>query len=86
MTCYGAALVDQGLGIALKIEDGAARAVSPAVVAALRQLDALSEAGIEALGDHARPVVHNYRGEIVGEARTDFPLHSDKSKRTASER
>jgi L-asparaginase II len=73
--CYGAALVEQGIGIAVKIEDGGARAVSPVVVAALRQLGALDEREVEALGEHARPAVRNYRGEITGEASTVFTLH-----------
>jgi L-asparaginase II len=73
--CYGAAIVEQGLGIALKIEDGGSRAAPPAVVEALRQLGALDEAAVEALGEHARPIVRNYRGEIVGEGCAVFSLH-----------
>jgi L-asparaginase II len=73
--CYGAAIVDQGIGIALKIEDGGARAVPPAVVQTLRQLGVLDEHEVDALGEHARPVVRNYRGEIVGEGCAEFPLH-----------
>jgi L-asparaginase II len=64
-----------GLGIALKIEDGAARGAPPAVVEALRQLGALDEREIEALGEHARPMVRNYRGETVGEGCPEFALH-----------
>ncbi len=74
--CYGAALMEQGLGIAVKIEDGGARAIPPAVVEVLRQLGALDEAQVDALGEHARPIVHNYRGEIVGEAYADFRFQS----------
>jgi L-asparaginase II len=74
--CYGVALAEQGLGLALKIEDGGARAAPAAVAAALRRLDALSDDEIDRLGEHARPIVHNYRGEIVGEARADFSLQS----------
>ncbi len=75
--CFGAALVEQGLGFALKIEDGGARAVPPAVAEVLRQLDAVDDAQLEALGEHARPIVHNYRGEIVGQGWSDFRLHSE---------
>jgi len=73
--CYGVGLLDQGLGIALKIDDGGGRAVSPAIVAALVQLGALDAAQVDALAEHARPVVRNYRSEIVGEARAEFTLH-----------
>jgi L-asparaginase II len=73
--CYAAAIVDQGIGIALKIEDGGARAAPPAVVETLRQLGALAEPDVDALGEHARPIVRNYRGEIVGEGCVDFSLH-----------
>jgi L-asparaginase II len=72
---YGAAIVDQGLGIALKIEDGGARAVAPAVVEALRQLGALNDQDADALGEHARPIVRNYRSEIVGEGCAHFRIH-----------
>jgi L-asparaginase II len=84
--CYGATLVEQGLGLAMKIEDGGARAVPPAVASALRQLDVLTEAECEALEAHARPVVHNYRGEIVGEVQAAFQLHSGASLSAAGER
>ena len=51
-----------GLGIALKVEDGAFRAIRPAVAAFLRAL------GIDTgeLGDVA---IDNSRGEVVGEVR-----------------
>jgi L-asparaginase II len=72
--CYGAALLDRGWGLALKIEDGNARAVAIAVAEALRQIDALTASEVEALASHARPLVANYRGEIVGEAVPVFEL------------
>lgn len=72
--CYGAAIVDRGLGVALKVEDGGARAVPPAVAEVLRQLGALGDPEIDALGEHARPLVRNFHGEIVGEGRAVFSL------------
>jgi L-asparaginase II len=71
----GLGLVDRGWGMAVKIEDGNARAVPVAVVEALRQIDALSEAEADALASHARPPVRNYRDEIVGEAAPRFTLN-----------
>ncbi len=56
--------------------DGAA---PPAVASALRQLGALSDLELDALGAHALPIVHNHRDEIGGEGRADFPLNSGKA-------
>lgn len=72
--CHGIALLDRGWALAVKIEDGAARAAPLAVVEALRQLDALAESQLDALSTHANPVIRNYRGEIVGEGRPLFEL------------
>ncbi|HEY3118885.1 MAG TPA: asparaginase [Chloroflexota bacterium] len=72
--CHGAALLDRGLGIALKIEDGGARAAPLALIETLRQLDALADADLESLSSYARPAVRNYRGEIVGEGKPLFTL------------
>jgi L-asparaginase II len=72
--CQGVSILDRGWGIAVKIEDGGARAVAVAVLETLRQLDALTGAELEPLNDFARPPVRNYRDEIVGEARPVFEL------------
>ncbi|MPZ12933.1 MAG: hypothetical protein GEU73_00640 [Chloroflexi bacterium] len=56
------------------MEDVGARAAPAVVVETLRQLGLLSGAQAEALADHARPLVRNYRGEIVGEGRPMFQL------------
>ncbi len=63
------ALVDQGIGIALKVEDGAARAQYPAVLAILDALGALPTEMPDALRDLAGRDVRNTRGEVVGETR-----------------
>ncbi|HET8654973.1 MAG TPA: asparaginase [Longimicrobiaceae bacterium] len=62
------------LGIALKVEDGARRAVAPAILSVLRQLDLISEDDLGALYHHAYPDVVNTRGEVVGQIRADFDL------------
>ncbi len=72
--CQGLALLDRGLGIALKVEDGGARAIAVAALEVLRQLDALSDLELDGLADQARPAVRNYRDEIVGDARPLFQL------------
>ena len=51
-----------GLGIALKVEDGAQRPIRPAIAVFLDRL------GFDA-GDLAHTPVENSRGEVVGELR-----------------
>jgi L-asparaginase II len=77
--CYGVALLDRGWGLAMKVEDGNARAVPIAVLEALHQLDALSESDVEALAHHGRPAVRNYRNEIVGEGKPLFTLERHRA-------
>jgi L-asparaginase II len=59
----------RGLGIAVKIEDGNARAMGPVLVEVLRQLGVAEPADVEALAVHARPQVLNTRGQVVGAIR-----------------
>ena len=60
------ALPDRGQGLALKCEDGASRAIGPAVVSVLESIGALRPAEIEALAEVARPVLRNAAGLEVG--------------------
>lgn len=62
------------LGVALKIEDGAGRAVAPAVLAVLRQLDLISEDDLGALWSHAYPDLINSCGDVVGQIRPNISL------------
>jgi L-asparaginase II len=64
----------RGLGIALKIEDGTARARHPAVVEVLAQLGLLSDKELGALKEYHNPVVKNHRKLEVGELRAVFDL------------
>lgn len=63
---YCAALLDRGLGIALKVEDGARRASEVALLEVLRQLGALEDEVLRGLKEYAAPTVLNTRGEEVG--------------------
>ncbi len=63
---YAVAWPERGLGIALKITDGAMRALGPAVIGLLRQLGALSDGESDSLKSYAQPPVKNHRGEVVG--------------------
>ena len=62
------------LGIAVKVEDGAMRAVPPAILGVLRELDLISEDDFGALHSFAYAELRNTRGEAVGEVRPAISL------------
>jgi L-asparaginase II len=64
LQCLG--LPERSLGIAIKCEDGAARAVGPATVALLEWMGAISPSEVAALEPKRRPVLHNHAGLEVG--------------------
>src|SRR5262249_138375 len=64
----------RGLGVAVKIEDGAKRALMPTVIETLSQLHILAELEQAALIEYHRPQVTNHRRLSVGEVRTAFDL------------
>jgi L-asparaginase II len=72
---YCAGVPAMGLGIALKIEDGAKRASEPALLAALHAVGALSTTELDTLREFSQPAVLNTRGEVVGEVRARLALH-----------
>jgi L-asparaginase II len=61
------ALLDLGLGLALKVVDGSRRAAPPATLAILAALRALDPAARRALRPHAVVPVKNVAGGVVGE-------------------
>ena len=65
-----AAIPERGLGIALKVADGSARARPTALLAILDHLGALSQIEIDELRVHRTPQVINSQGLIVGEIRS----------------
>jgi L-asparaginase II len=64
------------LGIAVKVEDGAVRALAPAILGVLRELDLISEDDFGALHSFAYPEVLNTRGEVVGQLRPAIRLQT----------
>jgi L-asparaginase II len=68
-----AAVLASGLGIAVKVSDGGERATGPALIAALLQVDALTEAQLADLADHAEPAVTG-GGRAVGRVTADVRL------------
>jgi len=64
-----------GLGFALKIEDGDdRRARPPAVIDALRQLGVLSQDHLKNLEKYSPTIITNRQGRRVGEVRASFTL------------
>jgi L-asparaginase II len=61
------ALLDAGLGVALKVIDGSRRAAAPATLSVLDALHALEPAARTALRQHAVVPVKNVAGRVVGE-------------------
>ena len=66
---YCACLPEFGLGIALKIDDGAGRAAEVAIAALLDHVGALDDTVRKALADKIRPMVKSRRGLEAGEIR-----------------
>ena len=64
-----AALPQRGLGIALKIDDGAGRAADVAMGAVLLKLGILTETQAAEIAAVLRPAIKNVAGRIVGEVR-----------------
>jgi L-asparaginase II len=71
---YCAGAPREGLGIAIKVEDGTWRAVEPALISVLRQLDLLSDHDVGLLQRYAEPAVLNTRNEQVGAIRAAIGL------------
>lgn len=63
------------LGIAVKVEDGAQRAVAPAILEVLRQLDLITEDDLGMLSSYAYPDLLNTVGEVVGQLRPNLELN-----------
>jgi L-asparaginase II len=66
---HSVAIVGEGIGIALKVEDGAQRAQFPAVISVLQHYGALPRDLPPRLAEFAHKPLRNTRGEIVGEVR-----------------
>jgi L-asparaginase II len=71
---YGAGLIGQGIGVAIKVEDGGRRAVEVALLRVLEALGILDPAEVTILARHAHPRVYNTLGAEVGEIRAAFEL------------
>jgi L-asparaginase II len=64
---HSVAVLDRGLGLAVKVEDGNQRAQYPAVLRLLQALDALPAVLPPRLAEFVTKPLRNTRGEVVGE-------------------
>lgn len=69
-----AGLVESRLGVAVKIEDGATRAVRPATVELLRQMEVLGEEELQGLGRFYSPKIKNWSDLEIGHVKAKFSL------------
>jgi L-asparaginase II len=70
----------RGIGVAVKISDGAMRALGPVVVEVLRQLDLLGEVTDTPLESYAQPEIKNWRGVSTGSVLPVFTLSQNPSR------
>lgn len=66
---YALALLDAGLGVAIKISDGHPRGLNPTVIETLSQLGVLTPEAGNALAGYHHPVIKNHLKNVVGEVR-----------------
>jgi len=66
---HSAAVLERGLGVVVKVEDGSSRAQFPALLRLLQMHGALTDPLPARLQDFARTRVRNTRGEVVGEVK-----------------
>jgi len=71
---YGLTLPKLGLGVAVEIDDGNARAAYPTVMEVLKQLQVLDGETYARLGKFHLPEMRNHRGETIGTIETVFIL------------
>ena len=73
---FALALAQEGWGVALKIEDGASRALGPAILEVLYQLGLLTPEAQETLAPQWRPILYNHQRQEVGQLRPVFAMTS----------
>ncbi len=68
---YVAADRERGLGVAVKVEDGAWRAAPPALLGVLSRAGILSAGAARSLAEHVEPTLTNTLGDVVGRLTVD---------------
>ena len=80
---YCAAFPEAGLGVAIKCQDGAARAAETAMAALIARFLPLSETEHAALAERLAPPVRNWNGATVGLNRASSALTRQTPKQSA---
>ncbi|ASK62332.1 L-asparaginase [Virgibacillus phasianinus] len=73
--CIG--LVESGIGIAIKVEDGNGRATSAAAMKVLKEMNVGDEQEYEILQSYAEPIIKNMAGNVVGKITAEFELEKE---------
>jgi len=81
---HSAVILDSGIGVAIKVEDGNIRAQQPALIRLLQELDALPDPLPSRLAEHLVRPVRNTRGEFVGETRMKSLLRKKSGAMSAA--
>jgi L-asparaginase II len=68
------AVPERGLGIAIAADDGSSRALGPAAVAVIEQLELAQPAILDTLRERHVETVKTFAGEVVGAMRPAFQL------------
>ena len=63
---YNVSIMNEGIGLALKIEDGNIRAIDPVIIEALNRMGYLLPAELEKLQYRQQVLVKNHRKETIG--------------------
>lgn len=71
---YCVGIANQGVGLALKVEDGNYRPIDPVVIHILKGLGFLSDSEFSQLQHLWRPEVKNHRGEVIGHIEVAFSV------------
>ncbi len=75
---YNIGIIDEGIGICVKIDDGNPRAIDPVIIKILKDLNFLSKEEEVLLEERLRPKLKNHRGEVIGELQPVFKLIQHK--------
>ncbi len=71
---YNVGIVDQGIGICLKIDDGNYRAIDPVIIDILNSLGFITPEELKQLEHRWKPKLYNHRKDIIGELVPVFAL------------
>jgi L-asparaginase II len=71
---YAGGVRGQGVGFAIKVDDGGRRAVEPALIRTLSALEVIDDSEVQRLRAHGAPILRNTRGDEVGTVQAEFSL------------